>query len=233
MSIERHKSILVIPDLHCPYHHPDSVAFLSALKEKFSPTRVICLGDETDGHKISYHESEQSLPHSASGELRAAIYALFKNVDVMHSNHGSLVYRKGKTAQLPPEVFKGYNDIYQAPKGWVWTKDLTLTLPSGQDCFFYHGKIANALKLSQALGMCTVNGHYHGQFSIQKWRAGRHTNWAMVSGCLVDPSSPAFAYGENHTFKPIIGASLIINSQPRLEPMLLDRGGRWTGKLTK
>lgn len=233
------RRLLVIPDLHCPYHHPDAFAFLAALKDKYRPTRVICLGDETDGHKISYHEDEPGLPHSASSELTAAIealqalYKLFKKVDVMHSNHGSLVYRKGKTAGLPPEVFKSYNDIYRAPAGHWVRIGLGPFAKHSQQVFFCHGKSANALKLSQALGMSTVNGHYHSQFAIQKWRAGNFINWALVSGCLIDPTSAAFAYGDNHLLRPILGASVIINSQPRLEPMLLDRGGQWTGKLSQ
>lgn len=40
--------ILFISDMHIPYHHVDTIAFLKHLKAKYKPTRVICLGDEVD-----------------------------------------------------------------------------------------------------------------------------------------------------------------------------------------
>lgn len=236
MAVNRNQRILVFPDLHCPYEHPDAIYFLGALKEKYKPTRVLCLGDESDGHSVSYHEHDPDL-FSAGYELRAAItaltpiYRLFPIVDVMWSNHGSLILRKGKTAGLPAHVFKTYNDIYQAPKGWAWHPDLTLELPNGQLVYFCHGRQANALLMSQRLGMSTVNGHYHTQFSIQKWSSPVAVNWAMVLGCLIDTRSSAYQYNNLQVLRPILGAGAIVDSHPRLEPMMLDKSGRWVGKL--
>lgn len=236
MAVKLNSVILNIPDLHTPHHHPDAIAFLAALKTKYRPTRVINLGDETDGQSVSYHEHDPDLM-SPGQELRASIealeplYRLFPVCDVLHSNHGSLVFRKGLSAGLPADVFKSYSAIYKAPKGWLWQKDLTLTLPNGQLVYYCHGKQANALNMSQKLGMCTVNGHYHTQFSIQRWSTPRAINWAMVSGCLIDTRSSAYAYNSGEVLRPILGASLVVNSQPRLELMLLDRHNRWTGKL--
>ncbi len=234
MAVNRNSRILVIPDLHCPYQHPDAVAFLSALKTKYRPTRVINLGDETDGHAVSYHESDPDMA-SAGFELKSAIaalepiYRLFSDVDVLFSNHGSLIFRKGLTAGLPADVFKSYAEIYKAPKGWSWHKDLTVELPNGEMVYFCHGRQANALNMSQKLGMSTVNGHYHTQFSIQTWQSPTSVHFAMVSGCLIDPRSSAYAYNRLEVLRPIVGASVIIESVPKLELMRLDKHGRWTG----
>lgn len=46
--------ILVIPDLHMPYMHMDSLDFLNKLKHTLNPTRVICLGDELDYHAMQF-----------------------------------------------------------------------------------------------------------------------------------------------------------------------------------
>lgn len=236
MAVNRNSRILVISDLHAPYQHPDAVDFLDALKKKYQPTRVISVGDETDGHAISYHERDPDL-FSHRYELSAAIgalepvYRLFSDVDVMWSNHGSLIFRQAKTAGLSADVFKPIGEIMRAPKGWVWYDDLTLTLPSGQKVFFCHGKQANALAMSQKIGMCTVNGHYHTQFSIQKWRSPVAVNWAMVVGCLIDTTSRAFHYDRNQILRPVLGCGVIIDSSPRLELMMTDARGRWTGKL--
>ena len=69
------QSILVISDLHTPYEHPDAVAFLKAVKEKYKPTDVVCIGDEVDFHALSFHDSDPDLD-SAGAELERAIEAL-------------------------------------------------------------------------------------------------------------------------------------------------------------
>ena len=40
------KSILVISDQHAPYHHIDTLDFLSAIKQKYKPDCVVNIGDE-------------------------------------------------------------------------------------------------------------------------------------------------------------------------------------------
>ena len=51
-----HNSVLVISDLHIPYHHKDSFKFLKAIKKEFKPDTVINIGDLLDFHAISMHE---------------------------------------------------------------------------------------------------------------------------------------------------------------------------------
>lgn len=236
MAANRNSRILVISDRHCPYHHPDVYDFLAALKAKHRPTRIIDIGDETDGHAISFHDSDPDLM-SAGYELTAARlalkpgYALFSDVDVMWSNHGSLVFRKALANGIPEDVFKPIGKILNAPKGWQWHQELLLVLPNGQKCLFRHDLGSNALAFSQKVGMCAVGGHRHSQFSIQKWASPFAINWSMVIGCLIDTTSRAFSYNRQQILRPILGCGAIIDSQPALEPMLLDRRGRWTGKL--
>lgn len=235
-AVERNKRILVIPDCHFPYEHPDALPFLAALKEKYKPTRIIHLGDEIDLHAISFHEVDPDLL-SPGAELKLAVeklkplYRLFPEVDLMESNHGSRVYRKGLASGLPAAVFKSYGEIISAPKGWKWHRDLTLKLPNGQHVMFFHGKGSNALNQSKLIGMSTVNGHFHTQFSVNKWETHLGTNFAMVCGCLIDTKSKAFAYDSNNLLRPVLGAGLILDSQPHLVLMRRDGRGRWTGKL--
>lgn len=164
-AVERNKRILVIPDCHFPYAHPDAIKFLSALKEKYKPTRVIHLGDEIDAHAISFHEVSPDLP-SPGHELKLAIehmrplYRIFPELDIMESNHGSRVYRKGKAAGLPEMVFRSYGEILDAPKGWRWHRDLQLKLPNGQRVMFFHGKG------SQCPGPVKAHRHEHSERTL-------------------------------------------------------------------
>jgi hypothetical protein len=234
--MSKNSRILVVPDLHAPYGHVDAVAFLRAIKKKFRPNRVICLGDEVDGHALSYHESDPDLD-SAGPELEKAIkflrpiYKMFPNVDVLESNHGSLIYRKAKTAGIPSRALKTYRDTLSAPRGWVWHFDLRLQMSNGQWLYAHHGKSGKAAALSVLEGCCTVEGHYHTQFHATFWRNSSGIYWGLHSGYLADHKSLAQRYALNNMKKGIVGASIILDGQPKLLPMALDKHGRWKGVL--
>lgn len=233
-SGEDNSRILLISDMHIPYHHQDTIAFLTHLKAKYNPTRVICLGDELDKHALSYHDSDPDLP-SAGDELKKSLpviqelFKLFPNMDIIESNHGSLVWRKAKTFGIPKHYIRSYNDVLGVNGGWKWSFDLTVTLPNGQKCYIHHGKTSNVIQLSQQMGMCAVQGHYHESFKIDYWGNPTGLYWGMQAGCLIDDDALAFNYNNVNIKRPIIGTGLIIDSMPVLEPMVLDANGKWVG----
>lgn len=228
--------ILVISDLHCPYEHKDTVAFLKAVKAKYSPTRIILTGDEADFHAISFHDHDPDLD-SPGKELEKTIkhlqpiYKLFPKAEVLESNHGSLVMRKAMANSLSRRFFKSPGEIIDAPKGWSWHFDITLKLPNGAHCYFHHSKGANVKKNSQAMGMSFVQGHHHESFEVQYWGNPNALLFGMTVGCLVDQHALAMEYNKNNLKRPVIGLGVIINSIPQLVPMVLNSNGRWTGKL--
>ena len=224
--------ILLISDLHIPYHHPDALDFLQYLKDKYNPTRVICLGDEVDHLALSYHEKETDAP-SAVDELKMALpiikelEQMFPVMDILDSNHGSLAYRKAKTAGIPKHYLKSYADVLQVGGGWTWHFDLVIDLPRGNSCYLHHGKSANVTKTSQAMSMCAVQGHYHNTFKVEYWANPKGLYWGMQCGCLIDDKSFAFNYNNVNLHRPLIGTGLIIDGLPVLEAMVLDCQGRW------
>lgn len=228
--------VLVISDLHCPYEHQDTVAFLKAIKAKYKPTRVILSGDEADFAGISFHDHDPDMD-SPGKELDKAIkaltpiYKLFPVAEVLESNHGSLVLRKALANGLSRNYFKGPGEILKAPKGWTWHFDIVLTLPDGTPCYFHHSKGANVKKNSQAMGSSFVQGHHHESFEISYWGNPHNLLFGMTVGCLVDPNSLAMAYNKNNLKRPVIGCGVIIDSIPLLIPMKLNKKGRWTGKI--
>lgn len=229
---EDNSRVLLISDMHIPYHHKDTMEFLAYLKEKYNPTRVICLGDEVDGHALSYHDSDPDLM-SAGDELKAAlpviaqIQELFPVMDILDSNHGSLVWRKAKTHGIPKQYIRSYNEVLGVGSDWVWHNDMTITLPDGNKCYLHHGKSNNVTRVSQTMGMCTVQGHYHEILKVDYWGNPNGLYWALQSGCLIDDESYAFSYNNVNLKRPVIGTSVIIDSHPVLEPMVLDEEGRW------
>jgi UDP-2,3-diacylglucosamine pyrophosphatase LpxH len=232
----KYKSVLCISDLHQPYTHPDTFSFLKAIAREYSPDLVVCLGDELDFHAISFHKSNVDL-FSAGDELKTAIsrlqpfYEFFPKVHVLDSNHGSLVYRRLKDAGIPLHVVKSFREVINAPKGWKWHEDLLVTMSNGQEVYFCHGRSNNVLKESQLHSQNFVSGHWHSTFEIKYWANKNSLYWGMSCGCLVDQSSMAFEYAKNFSKKFIVGTGIIIEGIPRLVPMVLDKHGRWIGRL--
>lgn len=218
--------ILVISDMHIPYHYEGLLPFLEGLKKKYKPTRVVCVGDELDKHAMSFHDSDPDLD-SAGKELERALptiaklHKLFPEIDFLESNHGSMVFRKAHHHGIPRKYIKSYNDVLQVGEGWVWHMDLTLELPDRQLVYFHHGKSQEAIKTSQLMGMSHVCGHYHEQFGVKYWANPLGLYWGMNVGCLIDDKSMAFAYNKVNNKRPIIGTGLIIDGVPVLEAVKL------------
>lgn len=218
--------ILFISDMHIPYQHKGLLPFLDGLKTRYEPTRVICLGDELDKHAMSFHDSDPDLP-SAGDELQRSLpiikelEAMFPKMDLIDSNHGSLLYRKAKHHGIPRHYLKGYNDVLGVGEGWKWHFDLTLTLPDDQKVYVHHGKNASAIKVAQLMGMSHVSGHFHEAFGIQYASTPAALLFGLNAGCLIDRKALAFAYSNSNMKRQIIGTGLIIDGIPILEAMPL------------
>jgi hypothetical protein len=230
-----YKSILVVSDLHVPYENIDTLAFLKAVKQKYKPEITVIIGDEVDYHDLSFHDSDKDL-YSAGNELDASIeglrpyYALFPEATILESNHGSMVLRKAVAHGLPRRVLKSYNEILEAPKGWKWVPNIILHTTLGP-VFFTHGISSVPGKLSSMYGMSAVQGHFHSKAYVNYTSTPERLIFDMVVGCLIDDKSRAFAYNKLTMARPIISCGIIINGIPQIVPMVLNKNGRWIGKL--
>jgi predicted phosphodiesterase len=230
-----HKKILVISDLHIPYHHKDAFEFLKEIKKEYNPDFVVNIGDLLDFHAISMHSHDPDLS-SAGDELRLArkyireLESIFPKMIEVESNHSSLVYRRALKFGMSKEFLKDYGE-FLGTKKWEWIDDLTITMSNGQRCFFTHGRSADILKVSQAMGMSAVQGHYHTKFLISWWANPDNLFFGMNVGCLINQKSLAFNYAKNFKTRFILGCGIIMYGIPRLLPLVLDEKGNWIKKL--
>lgn len=230
------RRILVVGDLHAPYTHPDAIPFLKHVRDSYGPDMVVQVGDETDGHAISFHDSDANLD-SAGVELEKAkvvleeVHELFPNLLVCDSNHGSLIYRRAKAHGLPVQFIKKYRDIlfpdHGAP-GWSWADAWVLNTPLGP-VRFQHQVSGDFMLNASHERTSLVLGHLHGRFEVQYAASSSALYFGAYAGCLIDKDSMAFAYGKLHRKKPILGVLTITDGCPALVPMLLDGSGRWIG----
>jgi len=238
VSKQNTRRVLFFTDIHGPYHHIDMFDFLDAVKQKYRPTYVVCGGDEGDNHALSLHDSDPDLD-SAGAELRklqavmSDLAMMFPRLDICESNHGSLVYRRAKKNGIPAHYIKPYIDILFPvnPPEWIWAENFRAVLPNGHTVEFIHQTAGHLLNAAAHKRCCLVTGHQHARFEIVYGASTAALYWQMIGGSLVDNSALAFAYGKQFPKKPIVGCSLILNSIPVLQPMLLNSEGRWVGKL--
>ena len=234
-----YQSVLVIPDRHIPFAHKDALAFVHAVIMATRPEIIVDLGDEVDNHNLSFHQSDNDLPFSASGELDVAIQQLKEwykitgdtPVRVCNSNHGSLLYRKAKHEGIPRHMLRDWSDILEAPKTYSW-HDKVILNTGGTKTLFMHSIKANSLGASKHKGMNICQGHYHSRADIQYWKndAG-DTFFGTTVGCLVDEHSLGMHYGKLFLDRPMLGVLAIMRGVPYYIPMVLDNKGRWIGKL--
>ncbi|MAY02464.1 MAG: phosphoesterase [Gammaproteobacteria bacterium] len=227
---------LIISDLHFPYAHKDSLPFLKAVKSWLKPDRVVNIGDEVDYHAISFHDKDPDLDNATQELLRARedikkLEKLFPKMDLLHSNHGSLVFRKRKYHGLPDYIIKDYADILDVnKKNWKWHDKLILHDKYGS-YYFVHNMNKDPLKSSMSIGMNFIQGHYHTDFQIKYWSSPEALKWGLSVGCLIDKDSLAFAYSRVNIRRPILGCAYIEDGIPNLIPMVLKKGNRWIGKI--
>lgn len=233
-----YRAIVVMPDLHAPYHHQDALEFMKAVMKAFKPELVINLGDETDKHAMSFHDSDPNLM-SAGDELEASRVVLAKfsklmpNVLLCDSNHGSMHYRKAKHHGIPVQYLKDYRDILfpnGGGEGWQWAENWRVNTPLGEIMFKHQA--SGPILVDAAHNQCNLAvGHSHGNFSVEYTAGSKHIYWGAYFGCLIDKDKLAFAYGKHSLRKPVIGCGVILDGRPMLIPMIMNREGRWIGRL--
>jgi len=231
--------ILFITDHHAPYHHPDSIHFMHALKQQFKPTMVIHGGDEVDHHALSFHNSDPNLDAAGPELDKARIFmmqleALFPSLRICESNHGSLAYRRAKAHGIPVQYLKTYREVLfpnGGGEGWSWHGNIRIEMPHGRDLQFQHSQAGDLLKGAAHENANLFVGHEHSKFGIGYGSNAVEVYYSVYGGCMIDKTAMAFAYGALFPFKPIVGAVTVTAGIPQCIPMQVDRYNRWTGVL--
>lgn len=206
------RTILVIPDLHEPFSSEGYRNFVEEVADVYSPEEVVFIGDVIDNHFASYHETELDAL-SAQEEIKKTLqrvnkwYQMFPDAYVIEGNHDRIIDRKAKTAKVPKEWIKSYNEVLETPN-WKWKKDLVI-----DGIYFVHGEGPHADKTALAKGMPTVQGHKHSLCFV------KHLNnnglWGCQVGVGIDRDSYAMRYSKNDPREYTEGVLVIIDGDPQ------------------
>lgn len=224
--------VLVIPDLHCPWQHPDALAFICAVRDRYKTTHTICLGDEIDAMGFSRYTLNVDAPN-AGKELELAIeqlepfYREFPNVMVCESNHTLRPWKKGFEAGLPASFLPAVSKVLRAPDGWEWRNRWEF-----DGVFYHHGDMGVSgftahIQLMRKLKQSVVIGHFHSY-------AGTNYEgelFAMNAGCLIDTDAICFKYAKNLPIPVSLGCGIVIDGKQAHFIPMHTVNGRWTGRL--
>lgn len=228
--------VMCIGDMHHPFCHPDTLAFLKAVQKKYKPTLYMCLGDEVDQHALGRFPKDPD-GMSAGKELQAAIdklipfYLAFPKMLVCESNHTVRAYKRSFEAGLPKAFLKDIEMVLNAPDGWHWASEWLIdgVLYIHGDPFF--GKNAAEKHATENWGSVVI-GHTHSYAHVKTFHKRRGNFFAMDVGCLVDEEAYAFAYARKMNFKPTLGCGIVFHGRhAEFIPMVVDKDNRWVGYL--
>jgi hypothetical protein len=225
------KRVLVIPDLHCPWEHPDSLEFLKAVRDKYQTTLTVCLGDEIDAMAYSTYPKNPDAP-SAWKELEEAIehlvpiYREFPSMMVCESNHTIRPWKRAFDSGLPAAFLPTVARVLRAPDGWEWRNHWLV-----DGVRYIHGDAGSSgftahIQYMRKFKQSVVIGHIHSFAGVNM--EGGH--FGMNAGCLIDPVAICFHYAKNMPIPVSIGCGVVIDGvEAHFIPMRCDDHGRWNG----
>jgi len=222
--------ILVIGDVHEPATHPGYLKFCKDLYNYWNCNKTIFIGDIVDHHNISFHmrnvDADDVTREAEKTKKRIQRWVkAFPKADVMIGNHDERVYRLAASVNIPARFITDYSIVWNTPK-WNWVREIEV-----DNVHYFHGTgvggktpaINAALKSMQS----TVIGHCH-SVAGTRWQCGPNQRiFGMDTGCGVDISHPAMAYGKNIISKPILAAGVVMNGIPYHEIMPMARGEKY------
>lgn len=232
-STNKQSVVLVIPDMHHPFCHPDALPFLMAVKARFLPSKFVCLGDEIDAYGFSKYPKDVNVMN-AGKEMEEAIAALipfyqeFPEMMVCVSNHTIRPHKRMKEAGIPDAWLPKYNTMLNAPDAWVWADhweiDNVRYMHGDQGKGGKYGWVSNTEIYHQSV----VVGHWHSKAGVVYDSA----MFNMNAGCLIHRKAKAFDYAWDSHKAPNLGCGIVINGRAaHFIPMLTDEDDGWIGKL--
>lgn len=219
------RPILVVPDLQIPFEHKDALAFCKYLKTHFSipSENVLCVGDELDCYHGGKWPKDADGKYSATGEIAVAREKLkewaqiFPEMKLAISNHGLRWVKKATAAEIPSQILRSYEQIFDMPKRWKWQYEWLFNklkypfrMIHGME---YAGK-DGARNAAMDAKISTVIGHIHCHAGVShmKMLGMPQRIFGFNVGSLIDVEQYAFEYEKRNRAKPCLGAGVILDS---------------------
>lgn len=215
------KNYAFCADLQIPFEAQHALPFFKAVVKEFKvpPENIYCVGDETDHYFGSAYQKDPNGWYTANSELAATRdklrqwYKAFPLMKLAISNHGLRWAKKAFEAEIPSQMIKPYQELIEAPVGWVWKEEWLIKSKHPMRMIHGMGYSGAQAAVNAAIdsGQSCVIGHVHSHAGVTIIRRPGLSCWAMNTGCLIDDTQYAFTYNKYHRHRPCLGVGVVID----------------------
>lgn len=220
------RRVLLFSDTHAPYHHKNTLDFLTEVKEEFNPDRVFHLGDLGDIYNVSDYPKSLDHPHTWKDEIKRLrkfttnLANIFPHMILLDSNHDSRIYKKSRVSGIPREAMLSYLEVIGAPDTWKSVRNARFRAEKNKKHWLLmHTVSGGCVTAAKQLAINVAVGHSHTKFGMQAFDNGTNVFYGVDTGCLISDEGPSFAYNKTQLGRPIRGCCIILDGIPRLIPM--------------
>jgi UDP-2,3-diacylglucosamine pyrophosphatase LpxH len=219
-------NFLFIGDVHIPFEHPRALEFCKQLQKDFNipHENIYSVGDILDLYHFSRWPKNPDAKITVNQELDISREKLrkwakaFPELKIADSNHDSRIMKKAIGAELPSQVVRSFEEIFELPKTWKIKDQFVIC---GPDILVCHGEeFPDSLQAAIAYGLNVVQGHHHSKFGVQYRASKMQQLWGAATGWLGDQESFAFAYGDKSKQKMILGSIVVVDGIPYPIPLI-------------
>lgn len=210
-------NVLVIPDVHFPYHHKRTFDFLEETASKWKCSQVVSVGDMFDMHRTGRHLPEPE-SYSMKDEIAFAkvavkqLSSIFPRMKICYGNHDLRAFKAVKEKGITSEMLKPISDLFACPKEWEFGYEF---LKDG--VIYFHGDgysgIKGALDAAMKKRSSVVIGHLHSFGGVHYHNNGYNRIFGLNSGCLIDDKMPAFSYASTAKDRPTLGCGVVVEGR--------------------
>lgn len=213
--------VLVFGDVHAPFHHENTLDFLSDVKRRYGCKHVVCDGDLMDTHRGSRHTPEldaMNANEEYEAYLRFAkeLVKIFPKGHIVLGNHDVLASRQLKEIGMTTSILKPYNDLLGLGSGWTVHDHFYVLEFSNGKVLIEHGVgstgMNGAINMALAKRISYVQGHTHSYGGIAFRQNHDSCIFGLNTGCLADRDSYAQRYGRYNKFNGTTGCGVIFSA---------------------
>lgn len=215
--------VLVIPDLHIPFVHKKALDFCCRLRDKYKCDTIVQLGDLFDQYAVSRYPKDPDAMTTREEFTKSNIIASrwvkeFPKMTITIGNHCVRLFKRIRDAGIPSNMLiKSFNTLWNLPDTWKWVdrfkKDGVTFIHGAKSGEYAHANTARDNRCN------TVIGHTHSTGGVHYTSSFENTIFGMNCGCLIDDKTYAFAYANELTRRPVLGAGIVIDGKPTWEAM--------------
>ncbi|MDP6570384.1 MAG: metallophosphoesterase [Candidatus Marinimicrobia bacterium] len=210
------RNILVMGCTHIPFTQEGYLEHcLKVRKEKKCGT-VVHLGDLVDNLGLTMRDLDPD-GHSPNDEILLARKKLkewflaFPELKFTLGNHDLRLARKAKKGGIPSIAVRKFSEIWKLPD--KWEVDLRFVIDGvGYEHGSSTGQNAHR-ELAIYNRMPAAQAHSHAFAGVAYTASPKDCIWGLNSGCGIDNSAIAFAYGKHFKVKPIVSCATVENGK--------------------